>query len=620
MNTLLYPILVPIFLGLLIYFIPRKVKFLREILTLIGSSFVLGISIWLFINKPYEMYIDDSLIFNLDNLSSFILLSIGLFGFLISIYSLKYMQGKNYQSLYYGSLLWTIGAACGAALANNLIILLVFWGLLGVIFYLMILTGGIKADKAAKKSLIIIGGSDALMLLGIIFIYFLSSSFQVDKLNILSSSFQIDKLSIHFHGAISYIAFFAILSGVFSKAGAMPLHTWLPDVSETAPVSVTAFIPAALDKLLGIYLLARICIDIFVLTDILNLILMILGAFTIIAAVMMALIQHDMRKLLAYHAISQVGYMVIGIATANPIGIAGGLFHMINHAVYKSGLFLTSGAVQHRTGTTDLKKLGGIGKIMPFTFITFLICAFSISGIPPFNGFSSKWMIYQGLIEFGNSNAHTFIGNKLWIIWLIAAMFGSALTLASFMKLTHTVFLGRASSYIKSKKFHEVGFSMLFPMGILATICIIFGIFPFTLPLKMLILPVVSTVTYSGIWSSNLAALLIFIGLGIGFLIYFFGKVLSNVREADHFIGGEKLDIENRVTGTNFYNTIKEFGILKKIYGQAEAKVYDIYDQLLSFSEKIAEIFRKVHTGVLTMYLAWIIMTLIIFLIVLMGR
>ncbi len=126
---------------------------------------------------------------------------------------------------------------------------------------------------------------------------------------------------------------------------------------------------------------------------------MIIGAATILFAVMMALIQKDFKKLLSYHAISQVGYMILGIGTGLPAGIVGGLFHMINHAMYKSCLFLTGGSVEKQAGTTDLKKLGGIGRLMPVTFICFIIAAAAISGVPPLNGFFSKELVYDGALE-----------------------------------------------------------------------------------------------------------------------------------------------------------------------------------------------------------------------------
>ena len=126
---------------------------------------------------------------------------------------------------------------------------------------------------------------------------------------------------------------------------------------------------------------------------------MMVGAVTILLAVVMALVQKDYKRLLSYHAISQVGYMVLGIGTALPIGIIGGLFHMINHAMYKSCLFLTGGAVEKQAGTTDLDKLGGLARKMPVTFVCFFIAAASISGVPPFNGFFSKELVYDAALE-----------------------------------------------------------------------------------------------------------------------------------------------------------------------------------------------------------------------------
>ena len=194
-----------------------------------------------------------------------------------------------------------------------------------------------------------------------------------------------------------------MMIGAIGKAGSMPFHTWIPDAAIDAPVAVMAFIPAALEKLLGIYMLARICLDLFKLevNSQFSLVLMTVGALTIVLAVFMALIQKDLKKLLSYHAVSQVGYMMLGIGTAVPIGIAGGIFHMINHAMYKSGLFLAAGSVEQQTGTTELKKLGGLARVMPLTALGFVVCAAAISGIWPLNGFVSKEMVFHGSYETG---------------------------------------------------------------------------------------------------------------------------------------------------------------------------------------------------------------------------
>jgi formate hydrogenlyase subunit 3/multisubunit Na+/H+ antiporter MnhD subunit len=336
----------------------------------------------------------------------------------------------------------------------------------------------------------------------------------------------------------------------------------------------------------------------FKMSPAMNTLLMVVGSFTIVAAVMMALIQHDMKRLLGYHAVSQVGYMVLGIGTGVPIGVAGGIFHMLNHAIYKSCLFLSGGAVEKKSGTTELDNLGGFAKIMPLTFITFLIASFAISGVPPFNGFVSKWMVYQGIIDTAKG------GGWLWIVWLVAAMFGSALTLASFMKLIHAVFLGQPS---KKQEKGETAPVMWIPTVILATLCVVFGVFAYAIPLKMFILPSLGEpVTFLGTWFAGLATALILVGIVIGFIIYFLGTIVKT-REVKTFVGGEFLEKhpEMRVSGTEFYNTVQDIGVLKAIYKLAQKKVFDIYEVGSKITFGFNSILRYIHNGVLPTYLAW---------------
>lgn len=603
MNLLHYLIIIPFIVGLFCLVIPKKLSKLRDLLAISGSLATFYFTIVSFLGKPVEWFYNNLLLLRVDNLSGFILLAIGLFGVLIVLYSLKFMAGKERLNEYYTYLLWTIGGACGAILANNLILLLVFWGFLGLTLYLLIGIGGPEATPAAKKTFIIVGGSDCLMILGIAIIWFLTGSFQMDN------------ISVHLTGMLPTIAFISLTIASFAKAGAMPLHTWIPDCAEKAPIPVTAFLPASLDKLLGIYLLARVALDLFVMNKSMGLLLLIVGAFTIIAAVMMALVQHDLKKLLSYHAVSQVGYMVLGIGTGNPIGIAGGIFHMLNHAIYKSCLFLTGGAVEHRTQTTNLNKLGGLAKLMPITFVTFLIAALSISGVPPFNGFVSKWMVYQGIIELGKG------GDKLWIIWLVAAMFGSALTLASFMKLIHSVFLGSPSPSIHQPRLkrNEVSFAMWMPMAILAGLCVIFGVFAYKVPLKNLIIPAVPGVSFLGFWSPSLTTLLIIIGIILGVIIYWLGNI-RGLRTDTTYVGGEIIPQESRVTGVDFYDTIKDLGTLKGIYKKSEKKLFDIYDQGTKFVFFFIRGLRKIHSGILPTYLFWSLFGMLILFIIMMFR
>jgi len=603
MNLVLYLIIIPSIVGLFCLVIPRKLSKLIEWLAIGGSLSTLYFAVLGFLRKPVEWFYGNLLLLRIDNLSGFILLATGLFGFLTILYSLKFMAGKGRLNEYYAYLLWTIGGACGAILANNLVVLLVFWGFLGLTLYLLIGIGGPEAASVAKKAFIIVGGSDCLMILGIGIIWFLAGSLQMDD------------IGVQLLGPLPTIAFILLAIVSFAKAGVMPLHTWIPDMAMSAPASITGFLPGSLDKLLGIYFLARISMDIFIINEPIGKFLLVFGAVTIVGGVMMALVQHDLKRLLAYHAVSQAGYMVLGIGTGNPIGIAGGLFHMLNNAIYKFGLFLSGGAVESKAQTTDLDKLGNLARLMPVTFFTCLLASLSISGVPPFNGFVSKWMVYQGVIELARR------GDKFWIIWLVAAMFGSALTLASFMKLIHSVFLGSPSRGTPSspRKRNEVSFTMWFPMAILATLCVVFGVFAYRVPLKNLILSAVPGVYFPGFWSPGLASLLILIGIVLGLVIYWLGNIRS-LRTDIAYVGGEIVPGESRVTGVDFYDTIKDLRALKEIYKHAEDKIFDIYEQGTRLVFFFIRGLRKIHSGVLPIYLFWSLFGMLIIFIIMIYR
>lgn len=531
--------------------------------------------------------------FRFDALSIFVGIFIWFFSILVTIYSMGYMRSQRGILRYYLYIFFTLIASLGVVFANNLILFMVFWGFLGLLLYLLIGFGK-KANTpaTAKKAFILIGGTDALMLLGVALIWNLTGLFEMDLISLPLTS------------KPAMIAYLCLAAGAFAKAGAMPFHTWVPDAAEDSPVPVTAYLPAALDKLLGIYFLTRISLEMFRLDLSMNTFLMFIGSFTIVAAVMMALIQHDLKRLLGYHAVSQVGYMILGIGTGTLLGIAGGLFHMLNNTIYKSCLFFGAGAVEKKAQTTDLKRLGGLAKIMPITFCTFLISALAISGVPPLNGFVSKWLIYQGIIETAKTDG------GLWVIWLVSAMFGSALTLASFMKLIHAVFLGQPSleqKAIPKDQKREVGPTLWIPGAVLAFLCIVFGVFAYRLPLKLFIFPSISDgVSFLGTWNASLATALMLAGIVIGLGIYLLGTV-TKARESEIFIGGEfpKQNPQMRVSGTDFYNTISEIGPLKLIYKLASKKFFDIYELGSKITFGFNSFLRYLHNGVLSTYLAW---------------
>ncbi|MFO8182853.1 MAG: proton-conducting transporter membrane subunit [Candidatus Aegiribacteria sp.] len=527
------------------------------------------------------------------------------------IYSIRHMKGRSGLWRYYIYLLATFLATLGILFTTTFLLLLVLWGFLGLMLYLLIGFGNREGTpESARKSLAIIGGTDVLMLLGIVLVW----SIEYGGTGLAGfMRLPFGGMSIELNTTGSVIAYLCLASAAFAKAGAMPFHTWLPDTARDAPVPVTAYLPASLDKLLGIYFLARVTLNVFVMTPAMNTVLMALGSVTIMAAVMMALVQHDLKRLLGYHAVSQVGYMVLGIGTGNPVGIAGALFHMFNNTIYKSSLFLAGGEVERRTGTADLSKLGGLVKAVPMVFVAFLIASLSISGVPPFNGFASKWMLYQGVIGAGTGN--------LWVIWLIAAMLGSALTLASFMKLIHTVFLGQPSELSQKviEKKERTGFTTMLPLAVLSLLCIGLGVMAWKIPFSDYFRPEVSGEVYMpGVWESGLATLVLVAGLVIGYLIYLSGT-LKKARVVEPFVGGETLEDnpDMRVSGVDFYRTIREMGILRGIYRMAEKKFFDLYEVLKKTAAGFGIIFSFMHNGILSRYFLWFIIGLVVLCIVL---
>ena len=612
-RILLIEVFLPLIAGFALLFLPNKVKSASSVLTLIISAitFVLGIQIFAF-GAFYDGFtvlrigdLELELLLSAKPLGSFILMFAMGFGLLITLYSLKSMAGVKRLNEYYGAILLTIGGSAGILLSDHLLFLLIFWEIVTTSLYLLITMGGRNSNFAATKSFAMIGASDAAFMLGVFMVWTLSGfTFEISKVNLTTTS------------ALPIIAFLLLMTAAITKAGALPLHTWLPTSGEYAPASVMALLPAAIDKLLGIYLLVIIVREIFVLeSPALSAILALIGAATVIIAVMIAMVQHNLKKLLSYHAISQVGYMVLGIATMTPVGIAGGVFHMLNHAIYKCCLFLCGGAVEHATGTAELDELGGLGKKMSITFVTCLIAALSISGIPPFNGFVSKWMVYQGTIQMGATQAGG--AAKLWPIWLTCAMFGSALTLASFVKLIHSMFLSRLPDNLKAVK--EVPPTMTIPMIVLASLCVFFGIF-YHVPLKVFIYPALGVKPELSTWWSGLATILILIGIVLGLLILLIGLLAKKLRIVPTWTCGEIQTNEQMIVpGTGFYKTVSDMGGLKQLYSSQEKGYFDPYDQSGKVGLALTGFLRWLHSGILPMYLTWVTLGLLVILFVVCG-
>jgi formate hydrogenlyase subunit 3/multisubunit Na+/H+ antiporter MnhD subunit len=612
-NRLFITVFLPLAVGFVMLFLPGRLRKLWQFITIVVCGFAFVMSIIVFRAGPavFEGFrfqfagIDVTLSFAAEPLGKFILVFVMGFGVLITLYSLKAMVGAGRLSEYYGAILLTIGGSAGVLLSGNLLMLLIFWEIVTASLYILITTGGKHSNFAATKSFAMIAASDAALLIGILMIWVQAGSFDISAISITTNS------------APATVAFLLLMLAAITKAGAMPLHTWLPTSGEYAPTSVMALLPAAIDKLLGIYLLVLIVRKLFIMQSAaLQVVLAVVGAATIIIAVMVAMVQHDLKKLLSYHAISQVGYMVLGIATMTPIGIAGGLFHMLNHAIYKSCLFLCGGAVEQTAGTAQLDKMGGLGRKMPITFAACMIAALSISGIPPFNGFVSKWMVYQGVIRM--PAAQSGIAAQLWPVWLFFAMFGSALTLASFVKVLHSAFLSRLPDNLQGAK--EVSKLQTTPMIILAALCVFFGIF-YKVPLDKFIYPALgiqADTVAAGTWQSGLASILIIAGVILGLMILVVSRIASKVRIVPTWTCGEVLSNEQMIIpGTHFYKTVSSMAGLRQMYSSQEKGYFDLYDQSGRLGLTLTNMLKSLHCGLLPFYLNWVTVGLLVLLFIL---
>ena len=606
---LLWCIAIPAMAGLVCYVVGRWAGRLTALIGLATAvvTFVLGCGLPGLRGSGYALRwfevggFDVSMVLRVGALSGFAAAFVSLFGLVVICFSVPYMWEHRFQGRYYAFTLWALAGSMGALLADHLLFFLISWEVVTLMLYLLVNLGREPAAKVGAKTFAVLGFADAALLLGIVFLWRLH-----EGQSLLMS--QMGRLGVDQTAtALGTVAFLLIFAGAIAKAGAFPLHTWVPAAAEAAPVPAMALLPASLDKLLGIALLARLTLQFFTMTETLSIVVMLVGAVTVIGAVMMAMVQHDLRKLLSFHAVSQVGYMVLGLGTGTLVGVLGGLFHMLNNAVYKNGLFLMAGAVRHRTGTSELEKLGGLVRAMPLTFFAAVVAALAISGVPPLNGFASKWMVYQGVLATRSNLAP---------LLLIMAVFGSALTLASFVKVIHSVFLGRMPEGVARSQPREAPFLMVVPMLFLALLCVGFGVVV-RWPVGTWLAPALSELSPgllapgkevafgAGVWASSQATVLLVVGLVLGLVFYAIGRV-GRARVSRTFVGGELIATDEvRVPGTTFYDTVRQLPLLRGMYRDAEEEAYDAYHLTGRYGHTLVENLRRLHTGVLAVYVAW---------------
>lgn len=391
----------------------------------------------------------------LDGLTSFMLVTVNMVAFAITVYARDYMQRYTSGGMFYTLFLLMLAGMNGVIIAGDLFNLYVFLEIAAVASYALVAFGTQRQELEAAFKYAVMGSVGSLfILLGIVLLYSMTSTLNLADMSLVLADQRGSKLTL----MVSAL----FLMGFGLKAALVPFHAWLPDAHSSAPAPISAMLSGVLIKSLGIYALSRIFYNVIGLTPTLSSILMFLGTLSMVLGALLALGQWDLKRLLAYSSISQVGYVVLGLGLGTPLGILGGIFHLFNHSALKALLFLSSGAVEYATGTRDLKLMGGLGKKMPVTATTSFVASMSVAGIPPFGGFWSKLLIIMALVQAGH------LGYALW------AVIVSVLTLALFTKVMKYAFFGELSESWQEVK--EVPRLMQVSMIALALICSVSGL------------------------------------------------------------------------------------------------------------------------------------------------
>ena len=423
---------------------------------------------------PFQMEwlrFTDSLQINLgillDPISVMMLVVISTVSLMVHIYSLGYMKGEKGFERYYAFLSLFTFSMLGLVLATNIFQMYIFWELVGVSSYLLIGFYYTKPEAvaASKKAFIVTRFADLFFLIGILFLSFYTKTFDFGILTSGDASVFASTAGVSFMGiSVMSWAMALIFIGGAGKSAMFPLHIWLPDAME-GPTPVSALIHAATMVVAGVYLVARLFpVYILYAPDVLHGIAYV-GAFTSLFAAVIACVQTDIKRVLAFSTISQIGFMMVALGVSKMggeegLGYMAGMFHLFTHAMFKALLFLGAGSIIHAVHSNEMSKMGGLRKYMPFTHWTFLIACLAIAGIPPFSGFFSKDEILTAVFNF-----NPYFGALM--------TFTAGLTAFYMFRLYYNIFWGKEHKHDHTP--HESPFAMLFPLIFLATVTVFAG-------------------------------------------------------------------------------------------------------------------------------------------------
>jgi multicomponent Na+:H+ antiporter subunit D len=481
MNSLLpFFVVTPLAAAFLIMIIGRFIRDFNKYCTSLILLFLVIISFYCLLNtgENISVYkvggwepvnkIPVGIYMVMDGFSAIIVCIINLIGFLSAFYSISYIKRYTAENYFYALFCLMIAGMNGVVISGDLFNIFVFLEISVISAYSLVAFGVEKNELEASFKYQVLGSiASFLILFGIGFIYWKAKTLNIADIK--------EAFKTGYDKSFYLFVQLLILSGFGLKAAIIPFHAWLPDAHSSAPSPISAMLSGVLIKAVGIYVIIRLFFNMFVISENMAVLITSLGTLSMVIGVFLAIGQWDIKRLLAYHSISQMGYVVLSVGIGMilvargvkqevaTLAITGGIFHLINHAAFKGLLFLNAGSIEYTIGTRDLRKMGGLAKSMPATSATSFVASMSISGIPPFNGFFSKLII--------------IIAAVMARFYLLAALavIVSIITLASFLKFQRYAFYNKSG---EERVFQpkEVPYPMIFSMIVLSIVCVLLSL------------------------------------------------------------------------------------------------------------------------------------------------
>ncbi len=551
--------------------------------------------------------------FGLTDLSWYFVLMVAGISLLTVIFSIGALRESGSYPMYYAWLFAKVFGMVGVVLSRDLLSFFIMWEIMSWATYFVMQQGRQEARTAALGYLVYAIVAGMVLLGGVIMLRQSTGSFDFGVISAAIKGYSL--------GA-TIVALVLILVPMLIESAVYPVHGWLPDSYASTETSITAYLSSISTRIgvYGVVLFVFVIFGIKVVDSVgfsshLNLrsILLVLAALTAVLPTYTAIFQHDAKRLVTWHSIGQGGYMLLGLATASTLGTAGGLFHIFNHLTYVSLIVFSIAAVEYRTGTTNLNKLGGLIVKQPLAFLGMLFGIIGLAGIPPMNGFVSKWFIYRSLILGG----YPFIA--------LAAFIATVGTIMSVYKLIHNMFLGQLPERYNDVK--EVGFWMQVPILLLMAVVLVTGIFPglvlqwvARIQTIMGIAPIAYTL--SGVQSSagdlNMAVVsAVFVScIVVAAIIFLIGGKRRIVSQYDNYAAGHFLSKDVPYNfNYHFYSAFEH--IFNPLYQAAPVKTTE--RNLGRLVRITGDYIRRFFTGQINTYAAYYVAAIIIVLVILKG-